>query len=59
MKIEAGEHEVRLRPESDWERVQLERLRKAGVESVKWADDWTGEGDLVLELVRHPWDEGR
>jgi hypothetical protein len=59
MRIEAGEHEVRLRPETDFERVQLERLRQHGIESVKWTDDWDRKGDLVIELKRHPWDERR
>lgn len=56
MKIEASEHEVRLLPESDWEREQLERLRDKGVQSIKWADSWNASGNLVIKLRGHPWD---
>lgn len=57
MKIEASETEVRLLPETDWERLQLDRLRNNGVESVQWSDSWEQTGDLVLTLQQHPWDK--
>lgn len=59
MRVSADEHEVRLRPENHWEREQLERLQKHGVESVQWEDAWDQKGDLVLTLSQHPWDQGK
>ncbi len=59
MRVEANEREVRLRPETEWEREQLERLRNKGVERVEWEDAWDQKGDLVLTLSQHPWDKGK
>ena len=57
MKIKAGEHEIRLLPDTAWEREQLKRLQQHGIEGVEWENSWDQAGDLVLKLRGHPWDK--
>ena len=57
MKVEQTENSVRLVPESDWEIQVLRELRKKGVESLQFQDDWECTGYLQLFYINHQWDK--
>lgn len=53
MKLESGEYEIRLIPESEYEKDILHVLKNKGVEKIEWQDTWEQSGPLILKLRNH------
>ena len=56
MKTELSETFCKLIPETEWDKQALSAIRKAGVESVQFEDEWNNTGPLVLNFPdREAW----
>lgn len=56
MRAEMTETSVKLIAENNFERQVLSRLKKQGVDSIKFENEWDQNGALILEHGKHPWD---
>ena len=55
MKIEIKESSMVLVPENVFEKESLRRLKKKGVESIRFENEWDQEGGLILNHPVENW----